>query len=279
MTQRFAFKIAYLGWNYQGFQRQKEPIQTIEATIIKALEEINIISESVPMRYISAGRTDKGVHALSQVIAFNSLKKEIYLEEINQYLPSDIFAWGIAKVSSHFNPRRDASKRTYKMLYPKIELDTDLLTQALNQLIGTHNFIKLSKRPDILPSGQKKSTILTLEEAKVKINKKTNTFEFTFSSQSFLWHQVRKMVSLVLDIASGKYSLDIFDDIFNPESKLPKGGIKPVPPDGLILYDVAYPDINFKTIKKKGLIKSKLMKELKTYTSRLAILNLLDDKI
>ncbi|NHJ48085.1 MAG: tRNA pseudouridine(38-40) synthase TruA [Asgard group archaeon] len=279
MKNRFALKIAYLGWNYQGFQRQKESIETIEGTLITTLENLGIITEKIPKRYTAAGRTDRGVHALSQVIAFDTPKKEIYLEEINQHLPSDIFAWGIAKVKETFHARRDAIKRTYKMFYPYSNENIDIIKQALDQFKGTHDFIKLSKRSDILPSGQKKSTILTIDQAEVDFKENLNILEFTFTSKSFLWHQVRKMVSLILDIGTNKYAIDMVSEVLNPKSNLPKGGIKPVAPDGLILYNVEYQKISFKKIERKALIESKIIKELIKHTSRKSILQLMKESI
>ncbi|NHJ86896.1 MAG: tRNA pseudouridine(38-40) synthase TruA [Asgard group archaeon] len=277
--KRYAVKIAYLGAAYQGFQRQIDDIKTIEREIITTLQNLGIIDDASTARYSAAGRTDRGVNALGQVIAFDA-KREIHLEELNQNLPRDIFPWAIAEVEESFNARRDALMRTYKMYYPYSGESLKQMKKALMKIEGTHDFTKLCKKPDILPNGEKKSTVLTIENATVKYHKKNNLLEFTFSSRSFLWNQIRKMVSLIIDIGSGKYDLTIIDEVFNIQSVLPKGGIKPVPPDGLILYDIQYPKaIHFQKIEKKQIIHSKLIRFLNKYNSLTLALNLMKKEI
>ncbi len=279
MLHRYAIKFAYLGANYQGFQRQKKTIITIEGTILEILKSLNITSKVKSSRYSAAGRTDKGVNAISQVIAIDSLKEEIYLEEINQHLPNDIYAWAIAKVHDSFNARRDATSRVYRYYHMYSNENLELMNEGIKKLLGTHDFIKLCKKPDILASGYQKSTILRLDAANVKLIDMKSTLEFEFVSRSFLWNQVRKMVSLLLDVGKGKYELGKIDEVLNPKSKLPKGGIKPAPPIGLVLYDVKYPEIKFESIKKKEVIESRIKEKLSYSKSMTSILNLMKSDI
>jgi tRNA pseudouridine38-40 synthase len=279
MVQRYAVKVAYLGQNYQGFQRQKKPIKTIEDTIVDVLKELNIIKEIKSARYSAAGRTDKGVNAICQVLSFDSLREDIYLEEINQFLPRDIFAWAITKVHNSFNARRDAIKRIYRYYQSYSKENLKAMKDGIKKLLGTHDFVKLCKKPDILPSGYQKSTELTLDEATFNFHEESSILEFVFSSKSFLWNQVRKMVSLMLNIGRGKYGIEMIDEVLNPKSKLPKGGIKPMPPEGLVLYDVIYLDIEFKLLGKKAIIENRLKEKLHSYNSLISILNLMKDTI
>lgn len=277
MTKRFAIKIAYIGKEYQGFQRQTESIKTVEGTILDALIELEIINNASESKYSASGRTDKGVNAISQVIAFDSLKDKIYLEEINNNFPRDIYAWAKAEVKENFHPRRDALLRTYRLYHYYFNEDLKLMTKALQKLKGTHDFIKLCKKSDNLLDGSPKSTVLTLETA--KFNLQNNLLEFEFSSRSFLWNQVRKMVSLILDIGSGKYPPEIIDEILNPPTSKPKGGIKPVAPDGLVLYDVNYENIKFIPITKKIPFETRLLEKLNFYSSTSAVLKLMKDSL
>jgi len=279
MKHRFAIKFAYLGQNYQGFQRQKKGIKTIEGTILEVLQKQNILEKTQPARYSAAGRTDRGVNALGQVIAFDSPREQIYLEELNANLPDDIFAWGLATVPSTFNARRDATLRIYKYYTLYNGEDLELIAQALTKLEGTHDFKKLSKKADPLPSGIQKSTVLTLECATVVYHKMQNLLEFEFSSRSFLWHQVRKMVSLVLAIGQGLQTLEGLDDVLNPEKPELPGGIKLAPPEGLILYDVHYPNVVFQGTTKKSLIEVPLKRKLATYSALQAVLQLMKNHL
>lgn len=279
MPYRYAIKFAYLGQNYQGFQRQKKSIKTIEGTILEVLTSLSIISKVDQARYSAAGRTDKGVNAISQVISFNSLREEIYLEEINQHLSHDIYAWAIAKVHNSFNARRDATSRIYRYYHTYSNENLEIMNKGIKKLLGTHDFIKLCKKPDISSSGYQKSTKLTLDEASIKMIEKKSILEFEFTSKSFLWNQVRKMVSLLLNIGCGKYGLEMVDEALNPKSKLPKGGIKPTSPYGLVLYDVKYPGITFVSINKKEIIESRIKEKLNYCNSIASILNLMKTNI
>jgi tRNA pseudouridine38-40 synthase len=277
--ERYAIKIAYLGKNYFGFQRQAGNIPTIEGAIIKVLQELKILPKLSIANYAAAGRTDRGVNAIGQVISFNSLKSKLHLEEINSHLPRDIYAWGIAKVPSDFSARRDAKRRIYHYYYPFLDEDIKKMQLGLEKLKGTHDFKKLSKKSDKLPSGKEKSTVLTLEKASVKLLKQNNMLRFVFVSRSFLWNQVRKMVSIILDIGNGLYSPTIIDEVLDVNSNLPKGGIKAIYPVGLVLYNVEYEQITFDKIQKPAILKPSLNKRLKQQKSELLIMQLMARKI
>ncbi|HUT82588.1 MAG TPA: tRNA pseudouridine(38-40) synthase TruA [Candidatus Bathyarchaeia archaeon] len=275
MTQRYAVKIAYIGKNYRGFQRQETSIRTIEGEIETALSSLGIIKDFSSARYTAAGRTDKGVHALSQVISFDSLRETIYLEEINQKLPDDVYAWGIAKVDNDFHARRAVKKRTYRYYINYSNEKLALMRKALKKLIGTHDFVKLCKKPDDLSDGRPKSTVLTLVTAKVHLLRKKDILEFEFSSQSFLWHQVRKMVSLVLAIGKREFPVKAIDQALDPTSERLKRNSVLAPAEGLVLYKIEYSGIQFESSTKKIFYKEKILGELNRYNSTLAVAQLM----
>lgn len=279
MTFRYALKVAYLGVNYKGFQRQGKTIPTIEGRIIETLERLGILSKKRKARYSAAGRTDTGVSALSQVIAFDTKKEEIHLEKINQELPDDIFAWGIARVNEEFNARRHAYLRTYKYFKPYDNEDINLIKLGLIKMIGTHDFKKFSKKSDLLPSGITKRTILTLEKGEVNLLSENNILEFTFSSQSFLWHQVRKMVALLIVVGNKEQPIEMINEALNPKSKEPRGGIRLAPAEGLVLFDVVYHGIEFQSHFNKQNLEKKLMGKVNSYLSLYAILKTLQKTI
>ncbi|MBD3192135.1 MAG: tRNA pseudouridine(38-40) synthase TruA [Candidatus Heimdallarchaeota archaeon] len=280
MVNRFAIKIAYLGQNYYGFQRQREGIPTIEGTIINKLQEIGIIDTVEKARYSAAGRTDRGVNAIGQVIALDSLREKIYLEELNQYFPKEIYAWAIARVAPDFNARRDARSRRYHYFYPYQGENLETITTALQKIEGTHDFVKLCKGPEKQGENQwTPTTIRTIDQAKVSLTKNKKIIKFEFVSRSFLWKQVRKMVTLLTDVGKGLFTPEIMDHALNPQSKRPKGGIKPAPPEGLVLSHVAYPKIIFSKIRKKFMIENRLMDELNSRRSMISVLELMKEEI
>ncbi|MGC9778251.1 MAG: tRNA pseudouridine(38-40) synthase TruA [Candidatus Heimdallarchaeota archaeon] len=279
MVTRFALKIAYIGKDYQGFQQQPNSIKTIEGTLIDVLEELGYINDAPTARYSAAGRTDKGVNAISQVIAFNSKREELYLEELNNKLPKDIFAWPKTRVETEFNARKDASKRTYRYYQVYGNENIKLMKMGLKKLHGTHDFAKLCKKQDKLPDGSDRSTVLTIDNANVKLLKKQKLLQYEFSSRNFLWKQVRKMVSLIQAVGSNRYPLDFIDEVLTPAIPVSKGGIKPASAEGLVLYDVKYESIKFEKLRKTTIILPLLLEKINSQKSSLAVLELMQKTI
>ncbi|MBS7288848.1 MAG: tRNA pseudouridine(38-40) synthase TruA [Candidatus Freyarchaeota archaeon] len=245
---RYAVKLAYVGSNYFGFQRQSSRI-TVEGVLLEAMRKAGLFSDPREARYCSAGRTDRGVHALSQVVAFNS-DKLISLPRINALLPMDVRCWAYAVAPENFNPRRDAMLRTYK--YYSVWRGEELarIREAASLLVGTHDF-KNFCRPQ-----KGESTVRTLHRADVEVQ--GEVLCFTFSAKSFLWGMVRKMVSVLLAVGAGLRDVDFVSALLNPDFK-PKEGIKLADPEGLVLYDIKYP-LNFNVCEKS---KNALLDHLK----------------
>ncbi|WXG41054.1 MAG: tRNA pseudouridine(38-40) synthase TruA [Candidatus Freyarchaeum deiterrae] len=226
---RYAVRLAYIGENYYGFQRQPN-MKTIEGVLIETLEKIGWISSSEASNYNNAGRTDQGVNALSQTIAFNTQEK-IILPALNTNLPEDIRCWAYSQVPEEFNPRRDAIRRTYKYYAVYERENLRALKKAASLLKGTHNFKNLcTPKPN-------ERTIRTLYES--KIEKEGELLIFTFTSKGFLWKMIRKTVTTLREIGSGEKPLQYLIDLLDPDYK-PRGGVNPADPYGLILFDIKY---------------------------------------
>ncbi|MEQ8226418.1 MAG: tRNA pseudouridine(38-40) synthase TruA, partial [Candidatus Eremiobacterota bacterium] len=83
-----ALKIAYLGTDYYGFQRQPG-LTTVEGEILSALEELDVVEDMDNCSFQIAGRTDRGVHALGNVISFLT-EGRVIINQINDVLPRSI---------------------------------------------------------------------------------------------------------------------------------------------------------------------------------------------
>ena len=104
--------VAYDGTDYQGFQRQATG-PTIQETIETALAQVT--QERVPI--VAAGRTDAGVHAEGQVIAFDTAWRHSLADlkrALNAVLPPDVAVWEVAEARPDFHPRYDADSRHYR---------------------------------------------------------------------------------------------------------------------------------------------------------------------
>ena len=110
---RYKLTIAYDGTNYQGFQSQVNG-NSIEAELNAALTKLI----KTPIKVVGSGRTDKGVHAVGQVVHFDSplnIPAYNYLSAINSFLPTDIQAVRIEKVDNDFHARHSAVKKLINM--------------------------------------------------------------------------------------------------------------------------------------------------------------------
>ncbi len=242
---RYAVRLAYLGQNYYGFQKQPNR-KTVEGTLLEALEKIGWIANPTESNYNYAGRTDQGVNALSQTIAFNTQKKLI-LPALNTNLPKDMRCWAHTLVPEEFDPRRDAILRTYKYYALHKGENFREMKKAVSLLKGTHNFKNLcTPKPN-------EKTVRTLSESRVE--KKGDLLIFTFTSRGFLWKMIRKTVTAIRLVGLGEKPIQYLKELLDPNYK-PRGGIAPADPEGLILFDVKYSfDFQVDEVSKKMFLK------------------------
>ncbi len=232
--RRVALKIAYLGTEYYGFQRQPG-LNTVEGEILSALEKVSVISDVEKCGFGVAGRTDRGVHALGNVITFLT-EEEVRINQINDALPKSIRVIAQAKVPLRFKARY-ALKRHYRYLLPLIPddapLDFNKMAEAAELFKGTHDFTNFSKKSDRNP-------VRTIDE--IKLKKEQDLIQFDVVGESFLWNMVRKIVSILVMVGRRELPAKVINELFNPEKDL---CIKPMPPEGLILMDITYSGIKF----------------------------------
>ena len=108
---KYAATLEYDGTNFSGFQRQKNAI-TIQQRIEESLEKIT--NNKITINY--SGRTDAGVHALSQVFDFQTeinRDNSSWIKGINSNLPKSIAVKNIFEVPNNFDSRFSAIKRSY----------------------------------------------------------------------------------------------------------------------------------------------------------------------
>jgi len=244
--QRYKIKIEYEGTPFVGWQFQKNG-QSIQEVLQKAI--FSFSNEKVVVT--GAGRTDSGVHALSQVAHFD-LKKKIkeknLLPAINQNIGSKpITILKINKVNKKFHSRYDAKKRTYQYLiinrqspltlqknkawHIRKKLDIKIMKKGAKLLLGTHDFSTYRAA-----SCGAKSSIRTMENILIKKNRDRITLQFT--SRSFLQQQVRSMVGCLKYLGNGKWNLEDFKNAFFSKSRIKCA--PPAPACGLYLKKISY---------------------------------------
>ncbi len=251
MKARWAVRVAYLASEqYHGYQKQPNKL-TIEGILEEAFAKAEVPASFGTKTFVSSGRTDRLVSALRQTISFDLPEDETTcLMRINSHLPRHVRLWSKALVPPDFHPRFHALFREYHYFLPTIPGQEGLLNlkkmrECLDLLKGTHDFQNFSKTE----KSARQNTIRTLDEASI-IQSSSWFIVFRFRSRGFLWQQVRRMVSHVIQVGLEKISLDITRDLLThkKEEINPKFIPSPAPPEGLILSDVHYgPKIRFET--------------------------------
>ena len=253
---KIALGIEYAGCNYYGWQKQSIS-PTIQETVESALSAI--ADESINV--YCAGRTDTGVHAFSQIIHFDTIKKRTdykWVAGINTYLPNDIFVNNIFHVDDTFHSRYSALNRTYRyiilnqqhsspllhdnVLHYKDYIDVDRMKNSIQYLEGQHDFSCFQA------SGcSAKSPIKVIN--KIIIRKIKNLIYIDIKANSFLYHMVRNIVGCLLDVSTKKHKPKFIKELILSRDRTKAG--KMVLSSGLYLMRIDYPkkyNIKYKKI-------------------------------
>ncbi len=254
---RWRATLAYDGTNYNGFQRQAQGIPTVQGTVEAAIAAITGQSVTV----IGAGRTDTGVHAVGQVIAFDVGWKhsaDTLLSAINAVLPDDIALQDLAMLGEvlpgerGFHPRFDAVARLYsytiyassqcnpllrrRAWHVSAPLDRHALEAASLLLPGKHDFGAFGKSPSGDPS-RAENTVR--EVFRSEWTDEPPLLRYRIEANAFLQHMVRRVVGLLVVVGRGGMSVAEFESVFR-SGKL-AAGTPLAPAHGLVLEYVAYP--------------------------------------
>jgi tRNA pseudouridine38-40 synthase len=243
---KFILLIEYDGTQYYGFQWQVG-LPTIQNELEQALKQFCGQSS----RVIAASRTDTGVHAQGQVVSFwakSTLDTMALVRALNYYLPGDIAVKAAYRAGDDFNVRRDALSREYRyyilnsntrspfsrrfaLFLPKV-LNMKAMTEACQLIQGEHDFASFASSLE-----GNRSTLRNVYEAGVE--KKGDFTVFRIVANSFLPHQVRSIVGLLIRLGLGKIGIEDFRDIMEAKSLGLAGPLSPA--CGLCLKKVDYP--------------------------------------
>lgn len=239
--------VQYDGTAYFGFQRQRRGVRSIQAELEQALSRL----ANCPIRVLGAGRTDTGVHALGQVIAFTIEWPERHgtaalHRALNANLPPDIVVADMVEVAPGFHPRFDARCRGYEyhiLLAPVRRplwrrrawhvagsLDVAQMNAAAALLVGVNDFATFG-RPTTGDS--------TVREVYGAIWRREGEFLiFDIRANAFLNRMVRSIVGSLKMVGSGQWTLDDFSTAFAVRKR--SRSAMAAPAHGLYLMSVEY---------------------------------------
>ena len=245
---RLAMIVEYDGQGYSGFQYQKNA-PSVQQQIEKAIESLT----AQTVRIKAAGRTDAGVHALGQVVAFDTnagYPPFTFLNALNARLPQDIAVREAYRVRPDFDPRRDAISRLYRytLLVSKVRSplwrcsshrvnpppDLDSMREAASLMVGTHDFANFGG--PLEDTGA--STVRRIYGIDLKAD--GAFIQVEIEGNAFLPRQVRRMVGALTDVGAGKLTTE---DIRKQISRAEDAPVaRSLPPQGLCLVSVKYAD-------------------------------------
>ena len=245
---RIALTIEYNGAKYFGWQKQKiNKSKTIQYHVDRAIATI----ADEPIATICAGRTDTGVHALSQVVHFDTTKKRKdykWIQGINSFLPADIIIKEIYHVDDSFHARYLAIDRTYRYIILNQKHPSSHMLETvyhfdqkinISKIRSTFKYFKHEKDYSCFRSSgcSAKNPIKHIKS--IKITKQNNLIYIDITANSFLYHMVRNIVGALLDVGVEKKSSDSIKKIIDSSDRKLCG--KMVPASGLYLMSVSYP--------------------------------------
>jgi tRNA pseudouridine38-40 synthase len=209
---RFRATVEYDGTDFSGFQVNPGK-RTVQGVLEAALARLD---DGVVRRVDGAGRTDAGVHATGQVIAFSHGRGMTATElgsALDAILPHDVAVRDLRPVSAGFSPRYAARYREYRYtvwngprsplhertaLGVRVPLDIAAMADAGSVFVGRHDFSAFGATD--------RSPVRTV--IAVRVGRRGRFVTIDVRADSFLRGQVRRMVGLLLEVGQGKVDID-----------------------------------------------------------------------
>lgn len=214
-----------------GSQRQPG-LPTVEGEVIRALTEIGAIDDPTSARFSAASRTDRGVSALGNVVAFDTcFRRQELLPALNA-VSEKVHFIGLAAVPPDFSPRK-AVYRWYRYLLPDSEkLDVERMAEAAKLFEGEHDFSGFCRADG-------RNTIRTVQS--ISVTPRDGLIVIDVKAREFLWNMVRRMVAALELVGEGTVDKTAISRALKGERIFT--GVAPA--ENLILMDVKY-EFSFK---------------------------------
>ena len=247
--RRLKLIVEYDGTDFRGYQVQGKGERTVQSVLAEAVSTL-VPREDIVLH--GAGRTDVGVHALGQVVSFetgSTLPIDRWAIALNSLLPRDMAVARAEEASPDFHARFSARQRTYGYLiwtrrtrsaiwgryslHCRRPLDVALMRQAAAPLIGAHDFASFAR------AGGNPGRTTTRDLYKLSVRRMRNGLLVRVTANGFLRSMVRNLVGGLIAVGGGELEPTVLEEILlrcdralNP--------IPPAAPQGLCLLRVDY---------------------------------------
>ncbi|CAD8092727.1 unnamed protein product [Paramecium sonneborni] len=229
--------------------------------IIKSRKLVSHLNaDSIKKIGITRGaRTDRGVHALCNIISLKlqidqkycqsmtnnklvdkwNIDWDLLINELNSQLPKDIKVNGIKHVTQSFNVKNQADQRMYNYISPQFS-SSDQIQKICNEYLGTHNFHNYTSKKEYKDPSSKRF-IQEFNVQPFKFNEE-NYLKFTILGNSFMYHQIRKMIGTIYQIIQEKKDLEFIKQTFSEKQH----SLYIAPQQGLYLREIKFFGYNMK---------------------------------
>ena len=243
---RIAAGIEYDGRAYSGWQAQPG-LNTVQDVVQRAIGRV----ADAPVDCTCAGRTDAGVHALEQVVHFDSdaaRSERSWRLGANTYLPQDVSVAWVREVPGHFHARYAALARSYRYFicnrdsrpalaagratWERRPLDAGRMHAAAQALLGEHDFSAFRAI-----ECQAKSPLRRVE--RLAVARQGDWVRIDITANAFLHHMVRNIAGLLLTIGHGESPPERVATVLATRDR--RQNAATAPPDWLYLAAVRYP--------------------------------------
>jgi tRNA pseudouridine38-40 synthase len=198
-----------------------------------------------PVSLTVAGRTDRGVHALGQVVSYPGPPP--LLRSVNALLPDEIAVLAAEEVPDGFSARHDALTRTYvyrvlaraspspfertRALWWPHRFDFPALQACADALAGTHDFTAFTPT-DTYHQRFRRNVVGAIWE------RREDVLQFRIEADTFMRHMNRVLVGTMLEVAGGRRTVADFERLLTGRPRSEAGAT--APPHGLYLASVRY---------------------------------------
>lgn len=239
--------ISYDGSGFSGYQVQPNG-RTVQEEVERVVTHMN---RGIFSRITASGRTDTGVHAVGQVIHFDSqlsIPPSGWVKALNSQLPGDIRVMSVEEVPDAFHARYDVKWKTYRYKWTLEEIplpferhllsyvpgktpDIDRMREAAEALLGEHDFRSFSAANTSI-----QDFVRIIYD--VGIERYGQQLHLVITGNGFLYNMVRIIAGTLWEIGIGKRQPEEMATIIAAKDRIQAG--KTAPPQGLYLEKVGY---------------------------------------
>ena len=246
--------VSYDGGPFHGFV-VNEGVRTVAGDLDAALSRV----VGTPVVVTCAGRTDRGVHAVGQVVSFDAPDDTDLgrvRRSVNSLCGPSVVLRSLERSDDDFDARFTATGRSYRYQvlnrqdpdpflaatawHVTVPLDVDAMQSAADHFVGEHDFTSFCRRRKVAPGAVEVNLVRRIETVAWQGPDDAGLLEFAITARSFCHQMVRSIVGTLVEVGQGKRPAEGIPAVLAARAR--HAAASPAPPHGLVLWSVRYPD-------------------------------------